>query len=471
MNRVLRFILKPSFEKLLRIKPETKPEVYLAVFDGADIQNVNYWLELLLSAGIATLGLVISSPAVVIGAMLVSPLMGPLIAAGLSFAAADLYLGIKSLLQLAISIAASILFAGFLVWILPLDAPTPEILARTQPNLLDLGIALFSGLAGALLVSRSKSVEGGGAALPGVAIAVALMPPLCTVGFGLGAGFDWEIMYGAGLLFITNLAAIIASAFLVFYLLRMDHVDVRLAIAQPLLERASDDSIYHWLERKTAISRSFANIGTLRWRVAMIVFAIGVVLVPLSRSLVQLTSELVARDAVEEAVNTVTSSRGAIVSLLYDVHSDPIAVNLIVAEPVDPEKKAAAAAMIRVRTNRDVNFVVRRVASEEELMQIRQGVGAQAAAPPIRNLDSVRADALARLEDPLAELWPRDAASLKSKEIGFDPDGIVVRLGYTGEPILDELASEVLRRGIQSQLGVEKLRLELQQLPEEAPKP
>ena len=99
MNRVLRFLLKPSFEKLLRIKPETKPDVYLEVFDGADIQNTNYWIELLLSAGISTLGLVISSPAVVIGAMLVSPLMGPLIAAGLSFAAADLYLGIKSLLQ------------------------------------------------------------------------------------------------------------------------------------------------------------------------------------------------------------------------------------------------------------------------------------------------------------------------------------------------------------------------------------
>lgn len=471
MNRVLRFLLKPSFEKLLRIKPETKPEVYLAVFDGADIQNVNYWLELLLSAGIATLGLVISSPAVVIGAMLVSPLMGPLIAAGLSFAAADLYLGIKSLLQLGVSIISSILFAGLLVWILPLDAPTPEIIARTQPNLLDLGIALFSGLAGALLVSRSKSVEGGGAALPGVAIAVALMPPLCTVGFGLGAGFDWEIMYGAGLLFITNLAAIIASAFLVFYLLRMDHIDVRLAIAQPLLERASSDSIYHYLESKTAISRSFANIGTLRWRVAMIVFAIGVVLVPLSRSLVQLTEELVARDAVEEAVNAVTSSRAAIVSLLYDVHSDPIVVNLIVAEPVDPVKKAEAEATIRVRTNRNVNFVVRRVASEEELVQLRQGIGAQAVTPAVRNLDSVRADALARLEDPLSELWPRPADTLRSAEIGFDSVGIVVRLSYVGDPPLDETATDILRRGIQSQLGVDRLRLELTQLPDEGASP
>ncbi|MEZ5361246.1 MAG: DUF389 domain-containing protein [Bryobacterales bacterium] len=86
----------------------------------------------------------LSSPAVVIGAMLVSPLMGPIIASGLALAAADLYLGIKSALQLALSIVGSILFAGMLVWIIPLDTATPEILARTNPNLLDLGVALFS---------------------------------------------------------------------------------------------------------------------------------------------------------------------------------------------------------------------------------------------------------------------------------------------------------------------------------------
>ena len=463
MKSVLRFLLKPSFERLLRIAPESKPDVYLQVFDGADIQNVNYWLELLLSAGIATLGLVLSSPAVVIGAMLVSPLMGPLIGAGLSLAAADLYLGIKSGLQLLISIIVSILFAGLLVWILPLDAATPEIQARTQPNLLDLGIALFSGLAGSLLVSRSKSPEGGGAAaLPGVAIAVALMPPLCTVGFGLGSGFDWEIMYGAGLLFITNLAAIIASAFLVFYLLRMDSMDVRLAIAQPLLERASGDSIYHYLERKTAISRSFANIGKLRWRVLMIVIAIGTVLVPLSRSLSKLTGELVARDAVENAVNMVTEREG-IVSLLYDVHSDPIAVNLIVAEPYDQLKKAEAEAMIKVRTNRDVKFNVRRVASDLELTQLRQG-SAQRTGPPIQSLDTIRANTLARLERPLTDLWPTEDACLASTSIAFDSEGIIVRIAYESETPLSPTGVGILRRGIQTQLGIEGLRLELEHL-------
>jgi len=467
MNPFLRFLLKPSFERLLRIDPESKPAVYIEVFDGADISNTNYWLELLLSAGIATLGLLLDSPAVVIGAMLVSPLMGPIIAAGLAFAAADLYLGIKSLLQLGLSIFGSILFAGFLVWILPLDAPTAEIQARTHPNLLDLGIALFSGLAGSLLLARSKSPGGGGAAaLPGVAIAVALMPPLCAVGFGLGAGFVWEIMSGAGLLFITNLAAIIASAFLVFYVIRMDSVEVRLAIAAPLLERASNDSIYDWLASKTAISRSFANIGALRWRIFMIVCALGVVLVPLSRSLMQLTQQLVARDAVENAVEMITEKEG-IVSMLYTVHDDPITLNLIVTNPVDRANVAAAEAMIEARTNREASLTVRQVASQEELVQLRQGIGGQAAqSTAVKSLEAFRAELMGRLDRPLEELWPTDHAQVVSTEIGFDARGAVLRIRYQAEEDFTEASRDVLRRGMAAELGDPRLRLELERAPQ-----
>ena len=121
--------------------------------------------------------------------------------------------------QPSASVAVSIAFSGFLVWLLPFHSATSEIVSRTNPNLLDLGIAFFSGLAGSVVVCR-----GGGdgvTALPGVAIAVALMPPLCVMGFGLGSGPNLEIMGGAGLLFLTNLVAIVASAFLVFLLVGM----------------------------------------------------------------------------------------------------------------------------------------------------------------------------------------------------------------------------------------------------------
>ncbi len=131
----------------------SKPGIYMKLYEGAEFAT-DYALELLLAAGIAALGLVLNSPAVVIGAMLVSPLMGPILATGLALAASDVYLGIKCLINIVVSIVLSVLFSAFLVWILPFHSPTAEVLARTRPNLLDLGVALFSGLAGALLVCR-----------------------------------------------------------------------------------------------------------------------------------------------------------------------------------------------------------------------------------------------------------------------------------------------------------------------------
>ncbi len=462
MNKVIRFLLRPRIEKLLRIDPESKPKVYLTVFDGADIQNVNYWLELLLSAGIATFGLVLNSPAVVIGAMLVSPLMGPIIAAGLAFAAADLYLGIKSVLQLALSVFSSILFAAAIVWVLPLDAPTDEILARTKPNLLDLGVALFSGLAGSLLVSRSQSREGGGVgALPGVAIAVALMPPLCTVGFGIGSGLQDYIVTGAGLLFLTNLAAIVASAFVVFLLLRMDGTDVRLAIAQPLLERASRDSIYHYLERRTGISRSFANIGKLHWRVAMLALGVLVVLPPLWDALGQLTREAVARDAVNRAISMITDSNEDIITKDANVFNDPITVRVVVTNEFDDERRAEAERFIMQRTGRDARLSVRRVANEEELASLRQGILSQAPPPPPQNVDVIRDEMLSRLRRPLKELWPAESAQLKSTEIGFRDEGLVVRLGYEADEDIDGAAKQILTRGIKADLGTDRLEVVL----------
>ncbi len=182
----------------LGVDPGARTRIYATILDATDTGKLNYWLELVISAGIATLGLVLNSPAVVIGAMLISPLMGPILGAGLGLATGDLYLGMKAVFSLLTSILAAVAFSATLVWALPFHSQTGEILARTQPNLLDLGVALLSGIAGAVVVCRGGG-EGGVTALPGVAIAVALMPPLCTLGFGVGSGWVRSIIYGAGL--------------------------------------------------------------------------------------------------------------------------------------------------------------------------------------------------------------------------------------------------------------------------------
>jgi len=125
--------LRERIEFLLRVSPLAKPRVYVTVFRGSDVVSLSYALELTFSAGIATLGLVLNSPAVVIGAMLISPLMGPIMGAGLGLAVSDLYLGAKAFAGIVASVLASILFSAFLVWLLPFHGPLAEFLPARSP--------------------------------------------------------------------------------------------------------------------------------------------------------------------------------------------------------------------------------------------------------------------------------------------------------------------------------------------------
>ena len=159
-----------------------------------------------MSAGIAILGLLLSSPAVVIGAMLLSPLMGPIMGAGFALAVGDSVWLKESGKAILLGTIISILFAGLVVTMSPLQMVTAEIAARTRPNLFDLAVALFSALAGAYAMIRGRM-----GTIVGVAIATALMPPLAVVGFGL-ATLNWSVFGGSLLLFFTNLMTIALTA-------------------------------------------------------------------------------------------------------------------------------------------------------------------------------------------------------------------------------------------------------------------
>lgn len=161
-----------------------------------------YMLMCGLSAGIAILGLLQSSVAVVIGAMLVSPLMSPIVALGFGFSSIDGKQIREAAKVVAIGAGIGIVTAILLTWLSPIRNPTSEIIARTAPTLLDLGVALLSGVAGGYAIVKRM-----GATAIGVAIATALMPPLATVGYGIGT-LQWSYAAGALLLFLTNLAAI-----------------------------------------------------------------------------------------------------------------------------------------------------------------------------------------------------------------------------------------------------------------------
>ena len=155
-----------------------------------------------MSAGIAVLGLLLSSPAVVIGAMLISPLMGPIVGFGFALATFDSAEIKRTTISIAAGSVLAVLFCALIVMLSPLQAVTEEIAARTRPNLFDLLVAVFSGLAGTYAMIRGRQ-----GAIVGVAIAVAVMPPLAVMGFGL-ATFNLTVLSGSTFLFFTNLIAI-----------------------------------------------------------------------------------------------------------------------------------------------------------------------------------------------------------------------------------------------------------------------
>lgn len=192
---------------------DERAEVYQAMRSGAH-PDIDYFVMTALAATIATLGLLLNSAAVIIGAMLVAPLMSPIMALGLSVVQGD-----GRLLRLALAttvkgMALAVSVAAILALLSPVGGPNAEIMARTQPNLLDMLVALASGAAGAYAISRKDMA----AALPGVAIAAALVPPLATVGISLVEGSP-GMARGALLLFTTNLVVISLAASTVFLLL------------------------------------------------------------------------------------------------------------------------------------------------------------------------------------------------------------------------------------------------------------
>ena len=148
---------------------------------------------------IASIGLNTNSVAVIIGAMLISPLMSPIQSLGLGLSNGNLKRVYVSLFRLGIFILISVVSSTFYFLVSPINDATPQILARTYPTLWDVLIAIFGGIAGVI----GKTKEDGGNVVPGVAIATALMPPLCVVGFGIAHG-NLKIFLGAGYLFIIN---------------------------------------------------------------------------------------------------------------------------------------------------------------------------------------------------------------------------------------------------------------------------
>ena len=176
-----------------------RDEVVANIAKGVEFRGVNLWV-LIFATMIASLGLNVNSAAVIIGAMLISPIMGPIMGVGLSLGINDFELMKRSLRNLALMFIVAIVTSTLYFFISPLSSNSSELLARTVPTTYDVLIALFGGLAGIVAQTRQDRTS---TVIPGVAIATALIPPLCTAGFGLATG-QIRFFLGALYLFFIN---------------------------------------------------------------------------------------------------------------------------------------------------------------------------------------------------------------------------------------------------------------------------
>ena len=178
------------------------------------MSGANAWM-LMCSIVIASIGLDLDSQAVIIGAMLISPLMSPILGIGLSVGVNDMNTLKKSLSHFAIAIVIALVTSTVYFYLSPFDQITPQIKARTEPTFLDVLIAFFGGIAGIVSYAR-KDIS---TTIPGVAIATALMPPLCVTGFGLANAADWHVALSSFYLFFVNTFFVALATFLIVRLL------------------------------------------------------------------------------------------------------------------------------------------------------------------------------------------------------------------------------------------------------------
>ncbi len=452
---------RASLAALLRVGEARKPEIYAEVSRSAELAELNYWLELVFAVGIATLGLIINSPAVVIGGMLISPLMGPITAAGLALELGDFYLGLKASANIVLSIVVSVALAAGLTWVLPFHTPTPEILARVQPTILDLAVAVLSGLAGAVVICR-RGLGGGVAALPGVAVAVALVPPLAVIGFGIGVGWDGPITRGGGLLFLTNLVAIILSSFVVFFAIRMDSSAVRTTINEWAREHKQGDRLYQMIER-TPVRQLLGHIGSLPRRLAVLVLFLGLVMLPLQQTLVRLKHEAQIRRVVRLELNK-SIPRDATFREDIQFIGDVVRIRVAAVLPKtwSAEQRLGLQQTLEAATERAVQFDLVEVPTRDEL----RAVGA--AAPSIATVGDLRKRLLERVGPAVTAAWPIAAAPLVGYSLTIAPGeaGVEVHIAFLGADDLGEFGRLAVQKSIQDRAGTTTAVVSVERIPD-----
>ncbi|MDQ6788228.1 MAG: DUF389 domain-containing protein [Acidobacteriota bacterium] len=485
--RGIRRKISTFFARALGVRSKRKAALFLDLSRAATLFDLVYWLQIFFSAGIATLGLVLNSPAVIIGAMLISPLMNPILSSGLALASGDLVLGLRAAFNLFLSCAAAIAFAVLLVVLLPFREMTAEIAARTQPNFLDLLIALFSGAVGSVAICRE--VKGVVTSIPGVAIAVALMPPLCVVGYGIGLMlvFDtatgWRVASGGALLFLTNLVAITLTAMLVFVALRIDTPFVRQQVEAWEQTDAESRFVINSMRRFPGLEQA-RQIHSLRLRFLMILLPLALILYPLGSAFSQLQNEIsqkrresqlrqIVTDVWQEKFqkNTDGISRSSVDHLAVAEKDGKININLRVFDdqPYTLSEKKECAQLLAERLNRPVDSIVLllteipTVSVLDALRQSREEKPAALAAP--QTVAELQENLLERVEIALSDFkLPPPAQILRKQIVTGLQTPLEIKIVYLSDDKLSPETQNSLLERVRQSLDYDQATINLERV-------
>lgn len=448
--------LEESAREKLGVQHWDRPVIFREAAEAATDTRLPYWSLLVLSGSIATLGLALDNAAVVIGAMLIAPLLAPTMGLALGLAMGDLRLASQSGLAVVLSTVAVIAAAMVLTFVLPFQTVTPEITARTRPTTLDLGIAVFSGLAGAVVaVTRRKGLS---AAIPGVAVAVALIPPLAVAGYSAGAGFQWSFIKGSMLLYGANLAGIVFSGTLVFLLIGMHRPNV-MAAAAKWHESAAPTRIANWAAR----TRWLPEIRPIRSPAARISLVLAFVIVlgiPLTITL----GEIVRETRVQHAVNSASKifevqGRSSILSLQSVIGENDSQALLRVAttEWFDDRSRERFERTASAGAGEPIRLVLEQLpASSGDLDQLARLFPSSRRESVTRtpsDLSTLLAPATGRMQEVIAGLSLPDSVFIVGFEMLVGGRGRRhVTIGYMGQRHLSEDVIQILTRQMRTAL-------------------
>jgi uncharacterized hydrophobic protein (TIGR00271 family) len=418
--------IQDALLRSLGFSVEARTKLVADMLDPGPNDAASYWLQLGVSIGIATLGLVVGSAAVIIGAMLVAPLMGPIIALAMGLAAGSPFLVLRSASRIVLSVAVTIGGAALITVMVPFHEVNAEIAARTSPTALDLLTAGFCALAGVYASLRPGSDTATTAA--GTSIGISLVPPLCASGYGFGIGL-WSVAGGAALLFLTNLVAILFVGTLSFVAAGFNRVDAA-ALERDELAKSERAVVTAAIARRLA--GLFESKAGPALRFIMPLALLAAVYVPLRRALDEVAWQVRVRAAVQESIAQ-ESSKVVETRVRVDRHQVEVLVVLLgttqraeaARDRLDKEIRAASGVEPRIEVLAIPD--AKAFAGLESTMLAPLAPRVLPPAPPPLSAAQQLENTRDHVRSIVARAWPEEAAG-EALSIGLAVDGELLRV-------------------------------------------